>query len=241
MCGRYTAKRNPVEIAEQFLAEDHLGDAPPEPDYNVAPTKIVPVVRAERAEPERAVSREIVPMRWGLIPSWAKDPKFGSRTFNARVETLARTPAFRTAYRKRRCIVPADGWYEWRRSEHSATKQPFYMTRTDGKAVGFAGLWEIWQQDDQRLRSFTIITTEAQGQLAEVHARMPFLLRESDYSSWLDTTTGQDDAIELILQHPDLALAESLELRPVGGAVGKVANNSSALIERCEPDDGVLF
>lgn len=246
MCGRYTAKRNPARIADQFEAVDHLGADRPEPDYNVAPTKTVPVIRAERAKPERidsapVVSREIVPMRWGLIPSWAKDPKFGARTFNARVETLATAPAFRTAYRKRRCIVPADGWYEWRKSEHSAAKQPFYMTRTDGLAVSFAGLWEIWQHGDQRFRSFTIITTDAQGQLADVHTRMPFLLRAADYESWLDTTAEQPEEIEKILLSPDLELAESLELRPVSAAVGKVANNSPALLERRDPDDGVLF
>lgn len=237
MCGRYTSKKNPVELAEEFEAADHLADER-RPDFNVAPTREVPVVRAARASSgdgsARAdVQRELVQLKWGLVPFWSKDPKTGGRMFNARVESITTKPAFRTAIKKRRCIVPADGWYEWKKSDDGKTKQPYYMTPQDGSSLAFAGVWETWGKGEDFLQTFTIITTEAQGQLADIHDRMPFLLPSERWSSWLDPE--RDDVTDL-LAHPDLDRGDALELRPVGADVGKVANNGPDLIERIEPD-----
>ncbi|WP_153505678.1 SOS response-associated peptidase [Cumulibacter manganitolerans] len=253
MCGRYTSKKNPVEIAEEFEATNRIA-AERNPDFNVAPTRMVPVVRAEkpREDPDgppaaasgddgapretAATGRELVEMKWGLVPFWAKDPKTGGRMFNARVESVAGKPAFRRALKKRRCIVPADGYYEWKKLD-DGTKQPYYMTAQDGSSLAFAGLWELWGEGDDRLTTFTIITTAAAGHLEEIHDRMPFLLPSAAWTRWLDP--AQEDVADL-LEHPDLARAEALELRPVGAEVGKVANNGPDLIRRIEPD-AVLF
>ncbi|GAB3297521.1 SOS response-associated peptidase [Epidermidibacterium keratini] len=231
MCGRYTSKKNPVELAEEFDAEDRIAEQR-RPDFNVAPTRNEPVVRAERDQHGPQAARELVEMRWGLVPFWAKDPKAGGRMFNARAETLTTKPAFRSAVKKRRVLVPADGWYEWKKSEDGKTKQPYYMTTQDGSSLAFAGLWESWGTGEDYLQTYTIITTEAQGQLTEVHDRMPFLLPASAWGDWLDP--DRDDVTDL-LATPDLERGEQLELRPVGADVGKVANNSPELIERIEP------
>lgn len=233
MCGRYTARKAPADLAAEFEAQDRLADAT-RPDFNVAPTRVVPVVRAPKDE---AHGRELVDMRWGLVPFWAKDPKIGARMINARVESVTTKPAFRSAVKKRRCIVPADGWYEWKRDPNGPGKQPYYMTPGDGSSLSFAGLWETWGEGEARLRTCTILTTEAQGQLAQIHDRMPFLLPPEAWADWLDGE--QKDVVDL-LATPDLARGDALELRPVGAAVGKVANNYPELVERIEPE-AVLF
>lgn len=235
MCGRYTSKKNPVEIAEEFQAADHVS-ADRKPDYNVAPTRSVPVVRAKRSEPASGEARELVEMKWGLVPFWAKDPKIGGRMFNARAESVASKPAFRTALKKRRCIVPADGYYEWKKLD-DGKKQPYYMTSPDGSSLAFAGLWELWGEGEDVLSTFTIITTGAAGHLEEIHDRMPFLLPPSAWTQWLDPSEPE---VAALLEHPDLTRADSLELRPVGAEVGKVANNGPDLITPIEPD-AVLF
>ena len=237
MCGRYTSKKNPVEIAEEFEASVHTSPDR-RPDFNVAPTRSVPIVRAEKPEEdaEHSGARELVEMKWGLVPFWAKDPKVGGRMFNARVETVATKPAFRRALKKRRCIVPADGYYEWKKLD-GGKKQPYYMTPQDGSSLAFAGLWELWGEGDDLLTTFTIITTESAGHLEEIHDRMPFMLPHESWARWLDPT--QED-VAAILEHPDLVRAESLEVRPVGADVGKVANNNPDLIKAIEPD-AVLF
>lgn len=237
MCGRYTSKKNPVDIAEEFHAANLVpGDR--RPDYNVAPTREVPVVRARLPEDGAAAAedRELVPMRWGLVPFWAKDPKTGGRMFNARVETVTTKPAYRTAVRRRRCIVPADGYYEWKKLD-GGKKQPYYMTSQDGTSLAFAGLWETWGEGEDRLRTFTILTAPAAGHLEEIHDRMPFLLPPAAWQRWLDPAV---EDVQAILEHPDLARADHLELRPVGADVGKVANNSPDLIDAVEPE-AVLF
>lgn len=239
MCGRYTSKKNPVDIAEEF----HAANLVPEdrrPDFNVAPTREVPVVRAEKPPEEGAQrngeQRELVQMKWGLVPFWAKDPKAGGRMFNARVETVTSKPAFRSAVKRRRCIVPADGYYEWQKLD-GGKKQPYYMTPQDGSSLALAGLWETWGEDDDRLTTFTIITTASAGHLEEIHDRMPFMLPAQAWEQWLDPTV---EDVKALLDHPDLQRADSLELRPVGADVGKVANNRPDLIEAIEPD-AVLF
>lgn len=244
MCGRYTAKKNPVDIAEEYDADNRVADDAFEADYNVAPTKTVPIVRAQKRTDENAqlssddVGRELVVMRWGLIPSWAKEAKVGSRMINARVESVASASAFRTAYQRRRCIVPVDGWYEWRPDPDGKGKQPFYMTAPDGHSLSLAGLWEIWHGGDQRLTTFTILTMPSQGQLSQIHDRMPFIVGRDDLTAWLDVHDGDPGAV---LSRPDRTLAERLELRPVGREVGNVANNGAALIERQEPAATPLF
>lgn len=235
MCGRYTSKKNPVEIAEEFEAANHV-PAERNPDYNVAPTRHVPVVRAQRDDDGSPAGRELVQLRWGLVPFWAKDPKVGGRMFNARVETVSTKPAFRSAVKRRRCIVPADGYYEWLKRD-DGSKQPYYMTPQDGSSLAFAGLWESWGEGQDRLHTFTILTTDAAGHLEQIHDRMPFMLAPDTWGAWLDPSI---EDVEELLRHPDLARAESLELRPVGPDVGKVANNRPDLITRVEPD-AVLF
>lgn len=239
MCGRYTSKKNPVDIAEEFGATN-LVTADRRPDFNVAPTREVPVVRArkpaEDGEQPDGEHRELIEMKWGLVPFWAKDPRTGGRMFNARVETLTTKPAYRSAVKRRRCIVPIDGYYEWKKLD-GGKKQPYYMTPQDGSSLALAGLWEVWGKDDDRLTTFTIVTTESAGHLAEIHDRMPFMLAPQAWEQWLDP--GLED-VTALLQHPDLARAEALELRPVGADVGKVANNRPDLIDRIEPE-AVLF
>lgn len=242
MCGRYTAKKDPVDIAQEYDADNRIAAEEFEPDYNVAPTKTSPIVRAQRRPAERLesapVGRELVMMRWGLIPPWAKDAKVGARMINARIESVSTASAFRTAYRRRRCIVPVDGWYEWRLDPDGKGKQPFYMTAPDERSLSLAGLWEIWHDGDQRLTTFTILTMPARGQLTQIHDRMPFILGRDEISSWLDIAGGDPDAV---LSCPDGALADRLELRPVGRDVGNVAHNGAGLIEREEPSMTTLF
>lgn len=245
MCGRYTSKKNPVDIAEEFHAANLVPDDR-RPDFNVAPTREVPVVRARKpAEPaadggdagkQDGEQRELVQMKWGLVPFWAKDPKTGGRMFNARVETVSAKPAFRSAVKRRRCIVPADGYYEWKKLD-GGKKQPYYLTPQDGSSLALAGLWEIWGEGDDRLTTFTILTTAAAGHLEEIHDRMPFMLPPQAWQQWLDPST---EDVKALLEHPDLARADSLELRPVGADVGNVANNRPDLIDPVEPE-AVLF
>lgn len=261
MCGRYALTMEPESLYGLFDAEpdtragglDGLyGGDPVRPRYNIAPTVTVPVVRLEpRVEPASA-TRQIEPMRWGLVPSWAKDVSVGSRMFNARAESLTEKAAFRTALAKRRCLIPASGYYEWKvlgKSAPSAegtgakkrgkvVKQPFYMTPEDGSVLAFAGLWEYWRQGDgDPVVSMTIITTEAVGPMKEIHDRMPLVLPASEWAAWLDPR--QDP--EPMLSPPAAELVAALERRPVGALVGNVVNDDISLIDRVveqtTPDD----
>ena len=171
-------------------------------------------------------------MAWGLVPSWAKDRSTASKMFNARVESVATKPAFRKAYERRRCLIPADGWYEWRLLD-TTTKQPMYMTPDDGHSIAFAGLYEFWRGGDgPTLSTCTIITTPAEGALAEIHERMPLVLPRSGWARWLDPAVADPSDL---LQPWDEAGGEHLELRPVATTVNHVDNNGPELIERAEP------
>ena len=176
MCGRYTLTLDPAELQDLF----DLTEPPPAslaPRYNIAPSQPVPVI-ANGAE------RKLELFRWGLIPSWAKDPDIGNRMINARAETLAEKPAFRAALKKRRCLILADGFYEWKRE--GSRKTPMYFQVERGKPFAFAGLWETWTDPDQALvRSCTIITTRANALVEPVHDRMPVILPPSAYAGWL--------------------------------------------------------
>ena len=241
MCGRYAAKKDPALLAAEFDAVDTTGDDAPKPDYNVAPTKAVVAVvqrhpRDAEGEPDpEHTERSLRVMRWGLVPHWAKDRNVGAKMINARAESAATKPAFRSSVTRRRCILPADGWFEWKRD--GATKQAMYMTRPDGASLAMAGLWSTWHDpkgdpDAPPLVTCAVITTDALGQLTEVHDRMPLLLTPQNWANWLDP--DQADVADL-LTSPDLALIESLELRPVSSAVNSVRNNGPELIERVEP------
>jgi putative SOS response-associated peptidase YedK len=223
-------------------ADGLYGGDPVRPRYNIAPTVTVPVVRLEpRVAPGDAV-RQIEPMRWGLVPSWAKDLSVGSRMFNARAESLTDKAAFRTALAKRRCLIPASGYYEWkvlgsvqsagtggRKGRAKAVKQPFYMTPEDGSVLAFAGVWEYWRPaEGDPVVSMTIITTEAAGPMREIHDRMPLVLPASEWAEWLDPRVDPGP----LLTPPSAELVAALERRPVGALVGNVANDEPGLIDR---------
>jgi putative SOS response-associated peptidase YedK len=236
MCGRYVSVQADADLTDEFDAVDATNGEWPEPDYNVAPTKPVRIVvnrplRDADGKPAADATRQLRVASWGLIPSWAKDRKTQGRMFNARVETLSSTNAFRRAYAKRRCLVPADGWYEWRANE-GATKQPVYMTPEDGHPLAFAGLYEFWGERGQTITSCTIVTAPSTGALAEIHDRMPLVLPRSAWTRWLDP--GVDDPADLLASW-DEARGEHLELRPVATLVNKVDNNGPELVERAEP------
>lgn len=255
MCGRYTLTVEPEVLFGTFAADPdegaggpaalYGGDAP-RPRYNIAPTVTVPVVRLDPRRPptEQAddpTRRQVEPMRWGLVPSWAKDASVGNRMFNARAESLADKPAFRRALARRRCLVPASGWYEWRKlpgpaGDRKVRKQAYYMTPQDGSLLAFAGLWEYWKPaddpDGEAVVSMTIVTTASVGPLQDVHERMPLVLPAAEWSDWLSPDV---DPTPLLTTTPE-ALVEALELRPIGPRVGAVANDDADLLRRVEPD-----
>lgn len=184
MCGRY-AQTNPSKILIKYYG---LTKAPEiNARYNIAPTQQTPVVKLnEKGEPE------LVMMRWGLIPTWAKDPSMGARLINARAETVKEKPSFRAAYKKRRCLVPASGFYEWKQA--GAKKQPYFVHPKDEPLFSFAGLWEHWfDAEEKRLETFTIVTTVANGFMRKLHERMPVIVKKTDFQAWFNPALAQDD------------------------------------------------
>ncbi|MEV0645284.1 SOS response-associated peptidase [Phytomonospora sp. NPDC050363] len=222
MCGRYASTRSATDLAALFEAVDDTSGAI-EPGFNLAPTRSVPIVRVSKSLESRAVS----PARWGLVPRWAKDPGIGSRMFNARSETVTTSNAYKNAFKRRRCLVPADGWYEWQKLP-DGTKQPFYMTYDDGEPLVFAGLWETWGEDP--LMSMTVLTTDAHGGLEDIHDRMPLVLTPDRWADWL----GESDDVESLLLPPSLEVIAAIEARPVSKAVGNVRNDGAFLTDRVE-------
>ncbi len=200
------------------------------PSYNVAPTDRVRVVRRSRrahefsavgaATPSLAVAtgaragRVVSVVRWGLVPSWAKDPGIGSRMLNARAESLAEKPAFRAAFARRRCLVPADGWFEWTPKRNEPGKQAYYMTPAGGGGLVFAGLWEVWGSGEERLYTCTVVTTAALGPLAAVHDRMPLVLPPERWSAWL----GEEETEPAALLAPLAAGVGGRGRDPSGGS-----------------------
>lgn len=233
MCGRYVTVSPPTILAERFGVET-VRVAEKEPDYNVTPRADVPVVAVSRGH------RTLDLVRWGLVPSWAKDLSIGDKLINARADTVASKPAYKRAFAKRRCIVPADGFYEWKAPGKDAAKgtkkQPFFIRRRDGEPLAFAGLWEIWhdptQGDDApRVRSCVIITTDANGVLAPIHHRMPVVLPESEWNRWLDPAFQDTDALQrLLVPAPD----DEFEAWEVSMLVNRPVNNGPELLERVE-------
>jgi putative SOS response-associated peptidase YedK len=236
MCGRYVSVRSDADLTDEFDAIDATNGLWPEPDYNVAPTKPVRVVvnrplRDADGEAAATPTRQLRVVSWGLIPSWSRDRKTQGRMFNARVESVSTTSAFKRAYAKRRCLVPADGWYEWQVTD-AGVKQPVFMTPEDGHSVAFAGLYEFWGERGETITTCTIITGPSTGALAAVHDRMPLVLPWPAWDRWLDPKV--DDPADLLVAW-DEAAGEHLELRPVAMLVNKVDNNGPELIERAEP------
>jgi putative SOS response-associated peptidase YedK len=236
VCGRYAASRRPEDLVLEFEAVRADGQPALPADYNVAPTKDVYVVRHKKerdteGRPTGEGHRELRAVRWGLVPSWAKDASIGNRMLNARVESLTEKPAFRTAARSRRCLVPADGWYEWAKRLDSPGKQPYFITPGDGSGLAFAGLWEVWGTGEERLYTCTVVTAPAVGALTEIHERMPLVLPRERWAEWLDP--ARDD-VEALTQPTPPTLVERLELRPVGTAVNSVKNNGAELTARAE-------
>ncbi|MBW3606588.1 MAG: SOS response-associated peptidase [Actinobacteria bacterium] len=220
MCGRFVAASDPDQLAAWFDVDDRRTDALPV-SYNVAPTMPVYAVT------EHADHRYLVSFRWGLVPTWSDDPKSGARMINARSETVADKPAYRTALRRRRCIIPADGFYEWRTHPHGKT--PYYIHRADGRPLAFAGLWEGWKSPDgEWLRTCAIITGVADERLTDLHPRMPIILRPDTWEVWLDRAERRPDAVLDLLVDPDV---DHLSWHAVGDRVNHVRNDDPALIE----------
>lgn len=230
MCGRFTLRTSASQLAQFFelCREPELA-----PRYNIAPSQLVAAIRFE----EDRTPREMVMLRWGLIPSWAKDRKIGNRMINARADTVATKPAFRAAFKRRRCLIPADGFYEWKKLD-AQQKQPFYITRPDGGPFAFAGLWEHWQGEaGPAVESCTIITTEANEVMEELHDRMPVILDEADYDRWLAPGRGdREKLLSLLRPCPH----DVLRFIPVDTLVNNPRNNVPACIEPA-PTQGELF
>ncbi|GAA1773621.1 SOS response-associated peptidase [Luedemannella helvata] len=227
MCGRYASTRSAADLSALFEAVDETEGAL-EPDYNVAPTDPVALVRHS----SRVDGRVLSLARWGLVPPWAKDTKGAARMINARAETVATSRAFAPSFERRRCLVPADGWYEWLKRPDG--KQPYFMTRPDGGPLAFAGLWSVWGSGDERLLTTSVITTAAVGDFAVVHDRMPLVLPPDRWADWLSA----GDAAGLLA--PDVEWLTRLEIRPVGSAVGDVRNDGPELV-RAIPAPSPLF
>lgn len=247
MCGRYAATKDPAALIDEFAAVD-LTEGRIRADHNVAPTKdVATVVQRHPRDADGAVLedepavRSLRMMRWGLVPFWAKDPGVGSKMINTRAETAKEKPSFKKAVSSRRCLVPADGWYEWRRD--GKEKQPFFMTGPGDGSLAFAGIWETWRPKDDKdadpLITFSVITTDSVGRLTDIHHRMPLLMPREKWDTWLDPDLP--DVTELLVP-PAEALVDTIELRPVSSLVNNVRNNGPELLDRVEPAaDSALF
>jgi putative SOS response-associated peptidase YedK len=228
MCGRFVAASPPDQIARYFDAD--APEAALEPSYNVAPTNDVYAVL------EDGSTRRVEALHWGLVPRWAKDLSIGNRMINARAETLAEKNAYKSAFAKRRCIIPADGFYEWRVEPGQKKKQPYFIHRSDGEPLAFAGLWEVWKNpnssDAEEVHSCTIITGEANEKIRDVHDRMPVILPPKAWDTWLDPQEHDLDVLGRLLVP---APASLLDLHPVSTEVNTVRNKGPQLVHRVEP------
>jgi len=238
MCGRFTNRLTWKHLREIYgITEPEIGPGEPEPElrprYNIAPTQDVPVVRQG---PQGG--RELAPLRWGLIPAWAKDAEIGTRLINAKAETVAEKPSFRAAFKRRRCLVPADGFYEWQVTKEG--KQPWLIGLTDGAPFAMAGLWERWENGDALageapvIESFTIITCPPNELTGRIYNRMPVILDASDHEAWL---TSPDTAIPLALLQP--YPAERMAAFPVTRRVNSPRHDDAGCVEAAGAEIGV--
>jgi putative SOS response-associated peptidase YedK len=245
MCGRYAASADLDDLIEEFEVDqvsEMAGEEPLPPDYNVAPTKQVYAVLERASKEDGTVVRRLGQMRWGLVPSWAKDVSIGSRMINARLETAAEKPSFRKAWASRRCILPADGYYEWYLPEgagdgRKVRKTPFFIRAREGERLAMAGLYEFWRNDDigdgepgAWIVSCAVLTTSATDEVGRLHDRMPLLVPAGQRDRWLDPGApgpSADEIASVLLP----AMPGILEAYQVSTAVNNVANNGPELIE----------
>jgi len=219
MCGRFALFALGEDVSAEFGV---MIDHELEPRYNIAPTQPVAAVRLNT----QTGARELTYLRWGLIPSWAKDPKIGSRMINARSETAAEKPSFRAAFKRRRCLIPSNGFYEWQKL--SDRKQPTFIHGVDEQLLGLAGLWEVWHSGDGSIvESCTILTTHPNEMMTPIHSRMPVIIAPEDYSMWLDPGPQPLDALHLMRPYA----SETLEAYAVSTAVNSPRYDSAACIE----------
>ncbi|MEU9715830.1 SOS response-associated peptidase [Streptomyces sp. NPDC047976] len=244
MCGRYVSTRGPEDLSGLFQVPGPAPDQVLPPSWNVAPTDPVWAV-LERADRDSGVlERQLRALRWGLVPSWSKGPGGAARMINARVETVGEKPAYRRAFAKRRCLLPADGFYEWEAvpaaGSVKAYKQPWFISPEDGTVMAMAGLYEFWRDpavtdgDDPAAwwATCTVITTEATDAAGRVHPRMPLALAPADYDAWLDPGHQDPDALRALLATP---AGGRLTARAVNTAVNNVRNNGPELLEDARP------
>jgi putative SOS response-associated peptidase YedK len=218
MCGRFTRRHTAEEIAERFEVE--AAAEFDEARYNIAPAQIVPIITQRDA-------RQVLACKWGLVPFWSKDPALGNKLINAKAETLAEKPSFKYALEKRRCLIPADGFFEW--DKRGKPAQPLYIHRRDDGLFAFAGLWEECKLlDGQLLRTCTIITVPPNALIGAFHQRMPAILRLEDETAWLDTALKGKDALACLQPFND----EELEAYPVSTAINNPAHQGAELISR---------
>ena len=251
MCGRYASSRKPEHLVEEFDVVDSRIEKPLEADYNVAPTKEVYAVMERRPsrDSEEEPRRQLRALRWGLVPSWAKDPAIGNRMINARMETVAEKPAFKRAFAARRCLLPADGYFEWYPTSQTTKagkprKQPFFIRPRDGGVLAMAGLYEIWRdptrddEDPERFRwTCTVLTTQAEDSVGHIHDRMPLMVEPERWEAWLDPATDDtDDLLGLLVP----AAPGRLEAYPVPTLVSNVRNNGPELVEPIPLEESLL-
>jgi putative SOS response-associated peptidase YedK len=227
MCGRYT-RHYTWEQVREFLDLRFPDELGLRETYNVAPTHRAPIVRL------RGADRELELATWGLVPPWADDPAVGVKMFNARAETVAEKPAYREAYRRRRCVVPVSGFFEWPKGSH--LNQPHYFTRADEEIMCLAGLWERWDKGEGELETFTVITTEANETVSPIHPRMPVVLEPGEIGRWLGASERDDDPHALLRP----AAAGVIQSWPVAPGVGDVRRDGPELITPKRPDLGLF-
>jgi len=250
MCGRYASSRRPEDLVEEFEIDKVEVAEPLPPDYNVAPTKQVYAVVQRPADPQDgsgASERQLRSVRWGLVPFWAKDPSIGNKMINARMETVHEKPAYRRPFASRRCLLPADGYFEWYTTEQRTkagkpVKQPFFIHPADGGVLAMAGLYEVWRDktrdddDPQRfLWSCTVITTSAEDSVGHIHDRMPLMVERDRWASWLDPSVDDPDTLKQLLVP---AAPGRLEAYPVSTAVNSVRNNGPELLDALAAEPG---
>ena len=220
MCGRFTQRKTEKQLVTRFEVTDLLFETSLR--YNIAPTQFIAAIIQSNV-------RQLVGFKWGLIPAWAKDAKIANNLINVRAETLEEKPSFRTPFQKRRCLIPVDGWYEWKKA--GAGKQPYFFHRRDDELFAFAGLWEAWKSPEgEHIQTCTIITTEANEVSADFHHRMPVVLRQQDESLWLNPAAPMAELFDMLIPYPD----DNLEIYPVSRAVNSPANDNEEMVFKVE-------